>query len=89
MLLFLDAGYRGEKCQESFHICDGVGSPCMNGGECVPVPGGTYLQHTCECVVGKENFFILYATYIHRFMHELQNEGASLAQLVACWTLDR
>ena len=65
-VLFLDAGFRGETCQESFHICDGMGSPCMNGGECVPMPGGTFLQYTCECVVGKKNFFLsIYNIYIH------------------------
>ena len=52
-IFLLEPGYRGDTCQESFHICDGEGSPCLNGGKCVPTPGGTFLDYTCECVVGK------------------------------------
>ena len=62
MFLHVDNGYRGDTCQESFHICDGEGSPCLNGGKCVPTPGGTFLDYTCECKVGKENVFFL--TYL-------------------------
>ena len=54
--LFLDDGYRGGRCENSFHICESTYSPCLNGAICVH--GATYLDYTCKCREGKASVFV-------------------------------
>ena len=54
--LFLDDGYRGGRCENSFHICESTYSPCLNGATCVH--GATYLDYTCKCREGKASVFV-------------------------------
>ena len=57
-----DGGYKGERCETSFHRCGADYTPCLNGATCIP--GADYLDYTCECAEGKVSISVMLTTLL-------------------------